>query len=164
MSGFSAGPVGPSAYDRSHELAAVGPILDVVIRAPRLGGAALEPAPGLVARDALAARGLIDTGATDVCISVRMAVELGLERTGQENVGVAGGGMVVSEIYAGILEVPQLQFSEIVPLYTLRMRHASHEVLLGRSFLRNFIVTFDGPEGMFHFYRPQHYEYPEYDG
>lgn len=164
MAGYTTGPGAPTAYDRSVELAAVGPILDIVIRSPRLTrpiGASDGP---VVKRESITARGLIDTGATNVCIDIRMAVELGLSSTGKESVGVAGGGSLMSDVYAGILEVPQLNFSEMVPFYTLRMRHPTHDVLLGRSFLQNFIVTFDGPQGIFHFYSPRHYEYPEHDG
>ena len=32
------------------------------------------------------------------------------------------------------------------------MKQQEHNVLLGRSFLRHFLVTFNGPEGMFHFW------------
>jgi predicted aspartyl protease len=164
VAGYSSGPWARTAYDRSTELAAVGPILDIVIRAPTLPTSISKAERSPHQRDAISAKGLIDTGATHVCIDIRMAVELGLVPTGTESVGVAGGGSIMSDVYAGILEVPQLGFSEMVPLYTLRMRHASHDVLLGRSFLQNFIVTFDGPQGVFHFYTPKLYEYPEHDG
>lgn len=31
----------------------------------------------------------------------------------------------------------------------------SSKMLLGRSFLSNYIVTFDGPNGTFHFFDPR---------
>ena len=92
-----------------------------------------------------------------------MAIELGLAAVNQERVGVAGGVSVLSTVYAGIVEVPELGFSEMMPVYTLKMRHPTHDVLLGRSFLQNFIVTFDGPQGIFHFFRPPDYEPPVHD-
>ncbi len=42
-----------------------------------------------------------------------------------------------------------------MPLYAVPMKQASHSVILGRSFLKNFIVTYDGPRGVFHFFTPQ---------
>jgi predicted aspartyl protease len=158
VAGYSYGPTGASASDRSGELAAVGPVVEIVIRAPGPPLRSPDWKPGFN-RESVPARGLIDTGASDVCIDARMAVELGLTETGQEPVGVAGGVSVFSTVYAGILEVPELGFSELMPLYSLKMRHPTHDVLLGRSFLRNFIVTFDGPEGIFHFYRPRGPDY-----
>lgn len=159
--GHSFGPGGISAYDRSAELAALGPIIDIVIRSPQLPAQA-DRQPHQ--REATPARGLIDTGATDVCIDVTLAAELGLIWTGREQVGVAGGASIMADVFAGILEVPELGFSEMVPLYALKTRRPTHDVLLGRSFLRNFIVTFDGPQGVFHFYKPTIFEYPEHDG
>ncbi len=126
-----------------HELAAVGPIIDVVIR----GYAPNAPA--------VAARGLIDTGASVVCIDRRIALRLGLTPINQMPVAVAGGTMIDSTIYMGRLDVPVLSYSETVPLYSAPMMQAHHDVLLGRSFLRRFIVTFNGPEDMFHFALPQ---------
>lgn len=153
MTGRSFGPGGISAYDRSAELAALGPLIDIVIRPPALPFR--QPQPH--ARQFIRARGLIDTGATDVCIDISMAAELGLTPTGREQVGVAGGASMMAEVFAGCLEVPELGFSEVVPLYALKTRRPTHDVLLGRSFLRNFIVTFDGPQGVFHFYKPTPY-------
>ena len=98
-------------------------------------------------------RGLIDTGASDVCIDYRLAEQLGLRRIDQQDVGVVGG-TVPATIYLGVLEIPALGFRQLMPLYALRVRRPTHEVLLGRSFLQHFIVTFDGPNGTFHFATP----------
>lgn len=94
--------------------------------------------------------GLIDTGASDVCIDYRIALELGLREIDQATVGVVGGS-TLAKIYLGRLTVPDVGFDRVCPLYALRVRHPTHDVLLGRSFLENYIVTFDGPAGTFTF-------------
>lgn len=109
------------------------------------------------------AGGLIDTEASDVCIDYRMAEELGLKRVDQRMVGIVGAS-VQATVYMGVVEIPELSFSEVMPLYALKVSRPTHDVLLGRSFLQNFIVTFDGPTGLFHFSRPiVSYEMPEFD-
>lgn len=60
----------------------------------------------------------------------------------------------MASVRMGRLEVPQLGFSEIMPLYAFRMRHPTHEAILGRSFLQNYIVTFHGPQGVMTFANP----------
>ena len=124
------------------EIGSSGPILDITIRpvGTRLAG--------------FSARGLIDTGASVVCISQRIADQLNLTLVNQDRLDVAGGGSVHANIYSGYLAVSLLNFEEIMPLYAVRMPYASHNVLLGRDFLRHFLMTFDGPNGRFHFSRP----------
>jgi hypothetical protein len=34
------------------------------------------------------------------------------------------------------------------------MTRPSSRVLLGRSFLKRYLVTYNGPEGLFHYYDP----------
>ena len=151
---------GPSANNhgaRSVEQAGLGHILDVIIR-PVLG-------PGLSTGNIQQVRagGLIDTGASDVCIDYRVAQELNLKQVDQQNVGVVGA-TIPATVHMGVLEIPELNFSEIMPLYALKVRRPTHDVLLGRSFLKNFIVTFDGPTGLFHFSKPvMSYDFPEFD-
>ena len=41
-----------------------------------------------------------------------------------------------------------------MPLYALKVGRASYNVILGRSFLADYIVTFDGPNRFFHFALP----------
>lgn len=94
--------------------------------------------------------GLIDTGASDVCIDYRVALELGLREINQATVGVVGGS-TLAKIYMGRLIVPDVGFDRVCPLYALKVRQPTHDVLLGRSFLENYIVTFDGPAGTFTF-------------
>ena len=145
------GPTAGSEDDRRRETAIFGHILQVVIDrvVPK---AANEPA-----EEPVITNGLIDTGASDVCIDYRLAMQLGLKAVNQSTVNVVGGSTLAT-IYMGRLKVPEIGFDRIMPLYALKVRHPTPEVLLGRSFLQNYIVTFDGPAGMFHFVTPTNYQ------
>jgi hypothetical protein len=82
-----------------------------------------------------------------------MAQTLGLRQIDQQMVGVVGA-TVPAAIYMGVLEVPALNFRQMTRLFALKVKRPTHEVILGRSFLANFIVTFDGPRGIFFFAEP----------
>lgn len=125
-------------------MAIFGHLLSVTIAS--FGGA---PSPG-IGDQSIEMTGLIDTGASDICIDYRLALELGLKEIDQRSVGVVGGS-VQAKIYLGRLIVPDVGFDRVCPLYALKVRHPTHEVLLGRSFLENYVVTFDGPAGTFTF-------------
>jgi predicted aspartyl protease len=123
-------------------LAVSGPLIDISIQGV---GSAFA---------GIAARGLIDTGASIVCISQRIADQLNLVSVDEDDMGVVGGGTIRANIYMGYLSVESLGFRELMRLYAVPMKQPGHSVLLGRSFLKHFIVTFNGPEGMFHFSTP----------
>lgn len=133
---------GPAGPNRSTELAVLGPVIDIEICGANTVGAGIM------------ARGLIDTGASGICLDEKIATRLGLIKIDEKELRVVGGGAFMSAVYMGLIRVPLLEFSEIMPVCAVPMRNDSHEVLLGRSFLKNFIVTFNGPEGMFHFSHP----------
>ncbi len=99
--------------------------------------------------------GLIDTGASVVCINKRIVRTLGLRAVDQDVVLVPGGQLLDATIYLARLEIPELGFSELTPLYAANMGRGGYQMLLGRSLLRHFITTFDGPAGMFHVHRPR---------
>lgn len=124
-------------------MAILGPLLNVSI----LG---YEPVDLGVPVPTVETRGLIDTGASDVCIDYRIAIALGLKVIDQSLVGVVGTSTLAT-IYLGRLLIPEIGFDRVMPLYALKVRQPTHEVLIGRSVLQNYIVTFDGPAGMFHF-------------
>lgn len=126
-------------------MAIFGHILPVIIGGIDLSGAT----PG-----SISANGLIDTGASDICIDFRLAQQLGLKAIDQTMV-VGVGGTLPATVYMGRLVVPDVEFDQLVRLYALKVRHPTHEVLLGRAFLQNYIVTFNGPSGLFHFSTPQ---------
>ena len=148
---MSRGPrlFGPSAQgiaEQAHEATIFGHFMPVVVRPLPSEGSTPS---GLMA----ACNGLVDTGASDICIDVRLADALGLPVIDQAEVGVVGG-RVPASIRVGRLEVPDVGFSHAVRLFALRMRRATHDVILGRAFLQRYIVTFDGPRGTMLFSEP----------
>jgi len=97
---------------------------------------------------------LIDTGATDICIDMQTAEKLQLLPVDTASLGGIGG-RVEAKIFAGMLEVPNLQFKQIVRMFSPVGAVLPSKVILGRSFLRNYIMTYHGPDGTFVFYGPQ---------
>jgi len=57
----------------------------------------------------------------------------------------------MATIYLARVSIPEIGFDQAMPVYAMKVRHATHEVLIGRSLLQNYIVTFDGPAGTVHF-------------
>jgi predicted aspartyl protease len=96
--------------------------------------------------------GLIDTGASVICIDSRIASRLGLVVSNRKPVQMADGRVQVSSIYAARMSIPALGFDDIVQVYAVEMDFPSTRVLLGRSFLRNYIVNYDGPRERFEFH------------
>lgn len=109
--------------------------------------------------------GLIDTGASVVCMSKKIASKLGVLPVDKDDLDVVGGGRVPADIYSVYLSIPLLNYREIARIYAVGMVHPSQNVLLGRSFLRDFVVTFHGPTGVFTFERAsQTYDVLDEDG
>ena len=99
---------------------------------------------GSEAREHLA---LVDTGALNNCIDHRFARALGLNSTG--HVRIAGvGGLFDTEMYAAHVYIPALDFLIVGRFMGVSLHgEEGHAVLLGRAFLRNFTMTYDGPSG-----------------
>jgi len=110
--------------------------------------------------------GLIDTGASVICLDGRVATRLGLVAINRKPMQVADGSQVMASVYMAEMTIAGLGFKEWVEIYALPMARPSPRVLLGRSFLRNYMVTYNGREELFHFYpfddAPVRYE--EFDG
>lgn len=119
-----------------------GPLIEVRIKAPG------SPLAGV------RVRGLIDTGADFVLFSPSIARQLQLRQTDSDVVGGIGGGQVPAKVFSGTIEVPELGFEKVLPLYAVDWDPTSHTVLLGRSFLRYFVFRYDGPSEVFHFSKP----------
>jgi hypothetical protein len=99
-------------------------------------------------------RGLIDTGADFILFSPTIAKRLQLKHRDDDTVGGIGGGDIPAKIYSGCIAVPELGFEKVLPLYAVAWDPTSHTVLLGRSFLKYFVFTYDGPSEVFHFSQP----------
>ena len=143
----SFGDDGFGAYGRSELLRLVGPHIQVLVGSPK-------SAPVGINTDFLQLDALIDTGADDVCIDIRTAERLNLVPVDKTTIGGVGG-VHEAIVVAALLEVPNLRFKRIVNMYAPIDVSLSSKMLLGRSFLSNYIVTFDGPNGMFHFFDPR---------
>jgi predicted aspartyl protease len=144
---WSFGPEAPDAISRQTRLTIEGYVLDVIIH--QMPGSPVEAD----SVQFFESGGLIDTGASDVCIDYRLARALKLRQIDQRTVATPGGSLLAA-IHLGVVEIPALNFKQPMPLFALKVAAASYSVILGRSFLRQFIVTFDGPNGHFHFATP----------
>lgn len=111
--------------------------------------------------------GVIDTGASIICIDNRIAKRLGLIASNRKPVQMADGRVVVSAIYAVRMTVPVLDYDDIVQVCGVEMELPSARVLIGRSFLKDYIVNYDGPKELFEFHETDrgneyfHFEHDE---
>ncbi len=62
------------------------------------------------------------------------------------------GGSVEATVYAGELDVPELNFRKTLQMYSPKTMSPLSQILLGRSFLSFFNLMYEGPAGLFHFY------------
>lgn len=93
-------------------------------------------------------RALIDTGATMSSIDTDLADKLKLPRVDQQPVaGVSGKDMM--PVFLAQIYVPDLSFIIYGRFHGARLTEGGipYQVLLGRSFLSHFIMTYDGIKG-----------------
>lgn len=138
-------PFQPFRDHRQLVLRLEGPIVDVIFR--RVG----PPNPDLPGFfEKKAAKAIIDTGASDVCIDYRLAHALNLTAIDRRQMRAANGP-AVSNIYPVLLSVPELDFAERVEAWSgdLGADRGGYWALLGRSFLRSYYFGYDGPQGLF---------------
>ncbi len=107
---------------------------------------------------------LIDTGASTICIDRRVALRLGLQSVDQTTMEVADGSRIPSTIYAARVTIPELGFNDWERVAAIEMEHPSNRVLLGRSFLRHFITSYNGRDARFHYHRLGPPVYEDWDG
>jgi predicted aspartyl protease len=96
--------------------------------------------------------GVIDTGASVICIDSRIAKRLGLIASNRKLVQMADGRLATSSIYTARMTIQALGFDDLVQVYAIEMDYPSGRVLLGRSFLKDYIVNYDGPRERFEFH------------
>lgn len=111
--------------------------------------------------------GVIDTGASISCVDSRIAKSLGLIATDRKPVQMADGREIVSAIYGARMVIPALGFDDMVQVCGVEMVLPSRRVLIGRSFLRNYIVNYHGKREQFEFHEIEdgddffHFEHDE---
>lgn len=92
---------------------------------------------------------LIDTGATGDCIDNELAERLRLPVV-DEGVIINGvGGSHEAKVYMARLYIPELDARLFQPFTGVKLTEGAqmHRVLLGRSFLKNYKLIYDGATG-----------------
>jgi predicted aspartyl protease len=100
--------------------------------------------------------GVIDTGASVICVDNRIVRRLGLVASDRRRVQMADGRITTSTVYRARMSIPDLGFDDLVQVFAIEYAFEGaipdRRVLLGRSFLRNYIVNYDGPRERFEFH------------
>ena len=101
------------------------------------------PKPGVKGVQAL-----VDTGASESCIDSVLAAELALPVVDQQLIGGAGGEHLVN-MHVAQIHVPSLRFTIYGRFAGVHLAAGGqvHGALLGRTFLKNFLMTYDGRSG-----------------
>jgi len=88
---------------------------------------------------------LVDTGATQTCIDNQLAIDLELPVVDVQQIGGAGG---ISEhnVYMAHVVIPNLDITQYGKFTGVNLSEGEqrHQCLLGRTFLRNTIMIYDG--------------------
>ena len=91
---------------------------------------------------------LVDTGALESCIDIGLAEELGLPMV--DRVRIAGaGGTHQAPVYLGHIFFPQIPDTQYGRFAGVRLSDGgqAHKALIGRTFLANYTMMYDGPSG-----------------
>lgn len=88
---------------------------------------------------------LVDTGASESCIDNKLAEELGLPVIDEMNMSGVGG-MQKHNVYLASVNIPGLEFGQYGRFAGVDLRDGGqpHQALLGRTFLQNVILIYDG--------------------
>jgi hypothetical protein len=138
--GFKVGKDGETTAD---PLSRLGPtiLVDIGLRSRAAAG---QP-PDLAMKKV---RALIDTGAGGDCIDDRLAQALGLPITDEGEISGIGGKHPAL-IYTARVYVPKLDLVLFKPFAGVKLEEGEqwHRVILGRGFLRPFVLRYDGSTG-----------------
>ena len=93
-------------------------------------------------------RALLDTGAGADCIDDELAKSLGLPISDEGEISGVGGKHHAF-IYTARLYIPKLDRLLFQPFTGVKLQQGEqwHRVILGRSFLRPYRLTYNGPDG-----------------
>jgi predicted aspartyl protease len=91
---------------------------------------------------------LVDTGATESCIDNLLAAQLNLPIVDRRSIAGVGGEHVVN-VYIAQIHVPSLKFTAYGAFAGVELKAGgqAHSALIGRTFLRNFRMSYDGISG-----------------
>lgn len=125
-------------------LAQYGPTLFVDVGFdPNYQGPPAIPQPGLTNL-----RALVDTGAGECCIDALLAAQLNLPKVDRRIVAGVHGAHEVDMVLAQV-NVPALAFTMYGQFAAVDLAAGGqwHRVLIGRSFLKSFTMTYEGLTG-----------------
>lgn len=105
-----------------------------------------DPTPPIASIEQVAA--LIDTGATESCIDNQLAKQINLPPIDIRKVGGIGGSYD-AVVYAAQIHFPQLPWTIAGEFAGVDLVAGGqpHQALIGRTFLRNFLLVYDGTTG-----------------
>jgi hypothetical protein len=91
---------------------------------------------------------LLDTGAVLSCIDDRLAIDLSLPQIDRAPISGAGGTHTVY-VYLAHLFAPVFGYTQYGRFYGVHLADGKqpHQVLIGRSFLRDYVMIYDGVRG-----------------
>lgn len=142
--GFNSTPGGAQGSDL---LVSMGPTLLVDIGFDKEwennSEPAIVPTPRIKSVEAL-----VDTGANDSCIDDLLAVQLNLPVIDEQEIAGVGGQLKV-KIYLAQIHIPALKETIYGTFAGVRLAAGGqiHKALIGRTFLRGFIMIYDGITG-----------------
>ena len=92
---------------------------------------------------------LIDTGATATCVDVELANRLNLPVIGESGAlaGALGAGQSLE--YRAIIQIPELNAVFTGPVIGVHLSagRQTYDAIIGRDFLRQLRLVYDGPDG-----------------
>lgn len=138
-------PATDCGFSNPYELIIRGPTISVEIGIDP----DFRPGPGI--RPALPQNllpALVDTGALESCIDDALAIRLNLPIVSRRTVSGVGGTIDVNEYMAQIY-VPELNFTILGPFVGVHLTAGGqrHYALIGRTFLHNFNMAYEGRTG-----------------
>lgn len=100
------------------------------------------PRPG-----AVDVRALVDTGAVTSCIDGVLAAELSLPVVDRQHIAGVGGAHEVN-MHLAQIHVPPLNFVIYGEFAGVHLTAQPHRAILGRTFLRRFLMVYEGHTGV----------------
>jgi predicted aspartyl protease len=123
-----------------------GPTITVTVATPLMPGNIENPGEKKEEPKVKNVYALVDTGASSCMIDAQLATELGLIAI--DKASVAGvSGQADHLIYMAAILIPQLDIHQFFGRFmaaNLKSGGQEHEVLLGRDFLSNTVMIYDG--------------------
>jgi len=144
---FDANSTCPPKTGRSDYLVATGPSIAVIVG--HLDLPTEDPARLHPDHPNEPVWALIDTGAIESCIDDQLAQRLGLTVIDQTKCSGVGG-VTTHNVYLAYIDMPVIRFGQFGRFTGVHLVSGgqAHQVLLGRTFLQNVVMIYDGVQGV----------------